>query len=95
MGAIFTYSRATLVFVKERQNVTLSLPRTLLRSAKRMAADRDTSVSALMVEALSDLVDRDSRYEAARRRAVAAMLNAKPLGTHGQVTWTRDELHER
>lgn len=32
----------------EAQNVTLSLPRALLKRAKRLAADEDTSVSALM-----------------------------------------------
>ncbi|HEY3245663.1 MAG TPA: ribbon-helix-helix protein, CopG family, partial [Phycisphaerae bacterium] len=39
----------------EYQNVTLSVPRDLLKRVKRLAADRDTSVSALMTEALSRL----------------------------------------
>jgi hypothetical protein len=39
--------------VAENQNITLSLPRELLRQIKRLAVDRDTSVSALMLEALS------------------------------------------
>lgn len=77
------------------QNVTLSLPRELLRRIKRVAADRDTSVSALMTEALARVADEDRRYAAARRRAVAAMREARSLGTGGRPTWTRDELHER
>jgi predicted transcriptional regulator len=81
--------------VNETQNVTLSLPRELLKRAKRLAADRDTSVSALMAEALAQLADDDRRYSAARRRALAALAEARSLGTHGRATWTRDDLHER
>ena len=79
----------------DTQNITLSLPRELLRRVKRLAADRDTSVSALMSEALSKLADEDRRYNAARRRALAALRSARSLGTGGRRTWTRDELHER
>lgn len=77
------------------QNITLRLPRDLLRRMKRLAADRDTSVSALLAEALARLADEDRRYSAARRRALAAMRSARSLGTGGRPTWTRDELHER
>jgi len=90
-----TYSRVTLILVADNQNITLSLPRKLLKQAKRVAADRDTSVSALMTEALSRLADEDRRYSAARKRALAAMKSARSLGTRGRRTWTRDELHER
>lgn len=90
-----TIFRATLVYVSDNQNVTLSLPRALLKRVKRVAADRDTSVSALMTEALGRLADEDSRYSAARKRAVTALRSARSLGTHGRRTWSRDELHER
>lgn len=95
MSGWSTILRDTLVFVSETQNITLSLPRELLRRVKRLAADRDTSVSALMTEALARLADADRRYSAARKRALAAMKSARSLGTRGRRTWTRDELHER
>lgn len=79
----------------ENQNVTLSLPRDLLRQVKRLAADRDTSVSALMAEALARLADEDRRYSVARKRALKAMDSARSLGTDGRISWTRDQLHER
>ena len=79
----------------ETQNITLTLPRELLKQIKRLAADRDTSVSALMVQALSSLADEDRRYSAARKRALGALTEARSLGTNGTVTWRRDELHER
>ena len=79
----------------DRQNVTLSLPRELLRKAKRLAVDRDTSLSALLIDALARITDQDRRYDAARKRALASMRAAGSLGTRGRATWTRDELHER
>ena len=79
----------------DTQNITLSLPRELLKRIKRVAADRDTSVSSLMTEALERVADEDRRYSAARKRALAALQSARSLGTHGQRTWSRDELHAR
>ena len=79
----------------ENQNITLSVPRGLLKRVKRLAADRDTSVSALLAEALARLADEDRRYFAARKRALTAMKSARSLGTRGKRTWTRDELHAR
>ena len=89
-----TYSRVTLVFV-DKQNITLSLPRALLRRVKRVAADRDTSVSALMSEALGRIADEEHRYSAARKRVLAALRSPGCLGTEGRRTWSRDELHGR
>lgn len=79
----------------ETQNITLSISRDVLKRVKRLAVERETSISALMIEALTRLTDEDRRYAAARRRALAAMKNAPSLGTRGRRTWTRDELHER
>ncbi len=78
-----------------KQNITLSVSRTLLRRVKRVAADRETSVSALMAEALARLADEDRRYSAARKRARAALAAPRSLGTEGRRAWSRDELHER
>ncbi len=79
----------------ETQNVTLSLPRDLLKRIKRVAADRDTSISALMAEALARVADEDRRFAAARKHALAALESPRSLGTKGRRTWTRDDLHER
>lgn len=56
-----------------RQNITLSLPLPLLRRVKRLAAERETSVSALMAEALEKLSGQGERLAAARRSSLAAM----------------------
>ena len=90
-----TSLRATLFFVAENQNITLSVPRDLLKRIKRLAVDRDTSVSSLMTEALARVADEDRRYSAVRKRALAALQSARSLGTNGRRTWSRDDIHER
>ena len=81
--------------MESNQNITLSVPRELLKRVKRLAADRDTSVSSLLKEALTRLADEDRRYSAARKRALTALRSPGSLGTRGRRTWSRDELHER
>ena len=76
-------------------NITLSLPEEILREAKVVAARRGTSVSALLAGALSELVERESGYAAARERSLAAFGRGRDLGTGGEVGWDRDELHDR
>jgi hypothetical protein len=76
-----------------KSNVTLRVDSALLRDAKVLAAQRGTSVSALMAEQLEALVRSDKAYEAARRRAI------ERLNTGYDLEWTRpasrDELYER
>ena len=91
----FTSLRVTLFIVTEHQNITLSLPRDLLKQIKRLAADRETSVSSLTADALMRLADEARRYSAARRRSLMALQSAGSLGTGGCRTWSRSELHER
>ena len=75
---------------QERRNLTLALPVDLLRHLKRLAADRQTSISSLAIEALSRLTDEERRYRAACRRSLAAMERARDLGTRGKPSWSRD-----
>lgn len=81
---------------RDRQNVTLSLPREVIQEVKVIAARRDTSISALMTEALGGIVDEERGYRAARERSVRRLARGGlNLGTGGERTWIRDELHER
>ena len=83
------------MLVAEMQNLTLGLPRDLLKRVKRVAVDRGSSVSALVAEALTRVAADHRRYSFARRQSLAALRSAGSLGTKGQRIWTRDELHER
>lgn len=77
------------------QNITLALPKPVLRKVKILAVERQTSVSALLTGMLEEIVGREDAYAAARDRALALLTRRVNLGTRGRVTWTRDSLHER
>ncbi len=75
-----------------KQNITLSLDIKLLRAAKVLAAQRNTSVSRLLAEELEAKVSRQSDYERCRQAALALMKEGMPLGG---TPLSRDELHDR
>lgn len=75
------------------RNITLSLPAELVRKARLAAAERDTSVSRLVAE-LIDALDDDADYQRVWSDEVAYMRSGNGLRV-GDITWTRDELHER
>jgi DNA polymerase IIIc chi subunit len=77
------------------QNVTLAIPKDVLRKAKIMAINRNTSLSGLLTQTLVDLVSSQEAYEAARQRNQAMLERGFDLGTHGKANWKREDLHER
>ena len=76
------------------RNITLSMPEELVRRAKVLAAQRDTSVSGLVARLLEQLVGdvRDYDDVAAHERRVMQ----EGIGLRvGEITWSRDDVHER
>jgi hypothetical protein len=75
------------------RNITLSLPDELVRKAKVLAAQRDTSVSALVCglleQAVGQVEDYDSVWAAEEQAMAAGLLEVGP------ITWTRESVHER
>jgi hypothetical protein len=79
----------------EKQNVTLSIPKNILRKAKHMAIDRQTSLSRLLAKTLADLVEKEDVYNKAKDRQVKAMQKGYNMGLKGKISWKRDDLHAR
>jgi len=79
----------------ENQNVTLSIPRTLLKQAKIIAAIQDKSLSQLMRESLEEKVREEADYKKARTRQIRLLKKGLDLGTEGHVKISRNELHAR
>jgi hypothetical protein len=79
----------------ERQNVTLSLPKALLKKAKILAVMKDRSLSDLLRETLEDKLKEETGYQRAKDRQTARMEKGFDLGTKGQTTVSREDLHER
>jgi len=76
-----------------KTNITLKLDSALLREARVLAAEEDTSISALLAERLEEIVRERKSYQRARNSALARLRRGADLG------WTpstsRDELHQR
>ncbi len=79
----------------EKQNVTLSLPKSLLKEAKILAIKKETSLTHLLVEALEDLVRRGQDYERSKAKHKMILKKGFDFGTGGHVEIKREELHER
>ncbi|MGD1152372.1 MAG: ribbon-helix-helix protein, CopG family [Syntrophales bacterium] len=79
----------------ERQNVTLSLPKPLLRKAKALATKAEKSLSELLREALEEKVNEESGYKKAKRNQLNLLKVGLDLGTEGYIKISREELHAR
>jgi plasmid stability protein len=75
------------------KNITVTVPDDVYREARVRAAERGSSVSALVGDFLRSLSDRDAEFARleARQRAVQRRLGS--FRASDRVT--RDELHER
>ena len=76
-----------------KQNITLRLDKSLIAKAKVIAAQRQTSVSRLLSKELERMVEDAERYEQAKKQALANLKKGYHLG--GEITTSRNELHER
>lgn len=77
------------------RNVTVSLPVSVLRQIKRIAARKQTSISRLLTQALEEMAAQDDGFARARARHLAWLVQAPDLGTGGHSASTRESLHER
>jgi len=77
------------------QNVTLAIPSDILRKARMLAEQKNMSLSDLLTQFLAELVSRQEAYEQARQRNLDMMKSGFNLGTKGNITWKRDDLHGR
>jgi len=80
--------------VTVRRNLTLSLPKPLLRRFRVYAAERNCSMTSLMEHAIRILLNEGGRSDA-KERFLDRIRNAPDRGTKGMITWTRDQIHER
>jgi len=74
------------------RTITLTMPEDLIRRTKVVAAQRATSVSALVAELLTSLTGPIDDY--AQTWADEERLMADGIGMRvGEISWTRDDLH--
>jgi hypothetical protein len=82
-----------MCYCENVRNITVSVPDDVYRNARVAAAQRDTSVSALVVaylEQLSGRMDEFARLEALQREVQAGIRQFRASGR-----LSRDEVHDR
>ena len=75
------------------KNITVSLPEDLYRCARIHAAERDTSVSALVREFLMKLGSEESDFERRKRLQNEALASVKRFRAGDRLK--RDAIHDR
>ena len=79
----------------EKQNVTLSISKRLLKRAKHIAVEEGTSLSGLLNRFLEQIVYEKTAHHKASARFRRRLKKGFDLGTGGKCDWDRDEIHER
>lgn len=76
-------------------NVTITLDDELLKSAKRVALERDISLTELIRRRLKEEVEKDESKREEAIRALEARWARDPGVEMGRRTWTREDLYDR
>lgn len=79
----------------EKQNLTLSLPKEIIKRAKIQAAKEDKSLTRFAQEALEEKLKAISGYRSARSRHLGILATPRDLGSKGKIDIAREKLHER
>mgnify|MGYP001826921415 CR=1 FL=1 len=86
-------SRHIYTYTVSMKNVTLAIEEKTLREARRIAAERSTSLNAMIREFLQELTERESQADQARQRILE--LCEQSSAEVGPRSWNRDDLYER
>jgi predicted transcriptional regulator len=79
-------------------NVTLSLDDDLVKKVRKIAVDRDTTLTGMIREYLEKVASEDAAAEAERKRRAMEKLEEgfkRYEFKLGKIAWKREDLHER
>ncbi|MDZ7791403.1 MAG: DUF6364 family protein [Xanthomonadales bacterium] len=74
------------------KNITLSVDEAVLAAVRRIAAEQNTSVNAMVREHLQRVANHADRASRARKRI--RELSEASEARIGSAHWSRDELHD-
>lgn len=80
--------------VKMTKNVTMAVDEELLKKARKVAVEKNTTVTGLFRIFLYDLVEQEEKNKDQIIADLAALFDQSGAVV-GEKTWTRDSLHER
>ena len=75
-------------------NITLSIDEDVVKKVRKIAIDKDTTLTAMVRDYLTSVAESDA---AARREAAAKLRESVDRYSRdmGPRTWTRDDLYDR
>ncbi|MBN2356932.1 hypothetical protein JXO59_12525 [candidate division KSB1 bacterium] len=76
------------------KNLTMAIDEALLKKARKIAIDRDTTLTGLIRKYLQNLVEQEEKSKAAGIQELFDLFE-RSEAVVGEKTWTRDDLHER
>lgn len=77
-----------------RMNITLSIDEAIVKKVRKIAFDKDTTLTAMVREYLETLASSDmsEREERIRKLNETVYKLRRPVG---KITWSREDLYER
>jgi hypothetical protein len=75
------------------KNLTLAVEEEVLESVRKVAANRGTTINAMVREHLTRIATEDDKAARARERLLE--LSRTSPAEVGKITWKRDDLYER
>jgi hypothetical protein len=77
-------------------NITLSIDDDLVKEVRKLAVERDTTLTALVRSYLEELANEHAKSGRKRRELEALQESFKQLQfRHGKRTWKREDLYDR
>ena len=75
-------------------NITLSVDDEVIKKVRKIAIDKNTTLTAMVREFLTSVATRDAqeKIEAAKRLQMSFKTISRDMG---QRKWSREDLHER
>jgi predicted transcriptional regulator len=74
-------------------NITLAIEEDLVKKVRKLALERNTSLTALVRETLRQLATREDFRTEERVAELKACFEQTPVQV-GEKTWSREDLHE-
>ena len=81
--------------MEKTQKLMVVLPKDLIQRGRLLAAKNQISLSELLSQALTALIEDQGNDEIARQRMVGMIRQGLNLGTNGSQEWAREDLHVR
>ena len=75
----------------EMQNITLSVPKEILYKAKRVALEKHTSLSGLLTQALTEIVESSETYDVAGAAKLPSLNTASISAPVAPLTWATND----